>query len=54
MTLDQQFAPPRKSVAPSNASEFWFDSSAESSPISSRASQNAAALLFDPGTVDIR
>jgi hypothetical protein len=25
-----------------------------SSPISSRASQNAAALLFDLGTVDIR
>jgi hypothetical protein len=55
MGLDQQLAPPCKSAAPSNAKKFWLAISlAKGLPISSRASQNAAALLFDLGTVDVR
>jgi hypothetical protein len=55
MRLDQQLAPPCKSAAPSNAKKFWLAISlAKGLPISSRASQNAAALLFDLGTVDVR
>jgi hypothetical protein len=45
----------QNSTAPSNANSFWLDFVGWTrSPISSRASQNAAALLFDLGTVDVR
>jgi hypothetical protein len=55
MTLDQRLAPPRKiRRAVERAKILRRTSSADSSPISSRVSQNAAALLFDLGTVDIR
>jgi len=55
LTPDQQLAPPCKSAAASNAKKFWLAISlAKGLPISSRASQNAAALLFDLGTVDVR
>jgi hypothetical protein len=55
MTPDQQLAPPCKiSRAVEHEPIFGWTSSAESSPISSRASQNAAALLFDSRTVDVR
>jgi hypothetical protein len=45
---------PAKSAALSNAQSFRYLGRLKLTPISSRASQNAAALLFDPGTVDIR
>jgi hypothetical protein len=52
---DQQLAPTRKiSCANLTRASFAHTSSAKASPISSRASQNAAALLVDLGTVDIR
>jgi hypothetical protein len=55
MTADQRLAPSNKiSRAVEHAKVFGWTSSAETSPMSSRASQNAAALLFDSGTVDIR
>jgi hypothetical protein len=51
MTLDQ----PGKSTARSNVKQVLVgDLSTKGSPIWSRVSQNAAALLFDLGTVDVR
>jgi len=44
-----------KSAALANAPKFAVDLvGGEFAPISSRASQNAAALLFDLGAVDVR
>jgi hypothetical protein len=55
MTPDQQFAPPRKiRRAVEREQVLGGLHRIESLPISSRVSQNAAALLFDLGTVDIR
>jgi hypothetical protein len=55
MRLDQQLVLPRKINCALEREKFWLAiSSAKSSPIPSPASQNAAALLFDLGTVDIR
>jgi hypothetical protein len=54
--LDQRLALLRK-IQPFGERQacFWSASpSAKGSPIWSRASQNAAALLFDLGTVDVR
>jgi hypothetical protein len=42
------------SAGPLNPNEFGWTSSSQGSPISSRASQNAAALLFELGAVDVR
>jgi hypothetical protein len=45
----------QKSTAPSNANRLgWHSSELPLPPIWSRASQNAAAILFDLGDVDIR
>jgi len=55
ITSEQQLAAPCKSAAlssPRVSAGLIF--SAQRSPISSRVRQNAAALLFDLGTVDIR
>jgi hypothetical protein len=55
MTLDQQLAPPRKiSRAVERELVLVGLRRMDGSPISSRASQNAAALLFDLGAVDVR
>jgi hypothetical protein len=55
MALEQQLATPRKSAAPSNPCGLRpVIFSAPRSPFSSPVSQNAAALLFDLGTVDVR
>jgi hypothetical protein len=55
MRWDQQLAPPRK-IDRAIERELVLTPlrRIKCSPISSRASQNAAALLFDLGTVDIR
>jgi hypothetical protein len=55
MMLDQQLAPPCKiSSAVEREQVLAGFRWSQCSPISSRVSQNAAALLFDLGTVDIR
>jgi hypothetical protein len=56
MALDQQLGPLGKNRARRRTwTRFWVDFVGWTrSPISSRASQNAAALLFDLGTVDVR
>jgi hypothetical protein len=55
MRWDQQLGPPRK-IGRAIERELVLTPlrRIERSPISSRASQNAAALLVDLGTVDIR
>jgi hypothetical protein len=54
-TPEQQLAPPRKSAAsPDPRGSIDKFSAALPRKISSRASQNGAAMLFDVGTVDIR
>jgi hypothetical protein len=55
MALDQQLAPIRK-IGRALECELVLVAlrGMDSSPISSRASQNAAALLFDLGAVDVR
>jgi hypothetical protein len=53
--LGSTFALPGKSTARSNVKQVLVgDLSAKGSPIWPRVSQNAAALLFDLGTVDVR
>jgi hypothetical protein len=55
MMLDQQLAPPRKISSAVEREQVLAELRCIGySPISSRVSQNAAALLFDLGTVDIR
>jgi hypothetical protein len=55
VTWDQQLAPPHKiGDTIERAKALAGLCLIARSPISSRASQNAAALLFDLGTVDIR
>jgi len=55
MALDQQPAPLRKiDRAVETRTRLVGLRRMDSSPISSRASQNAAALLVDLGTVDVR
>jgi hypothetical protein len=55
MPRDQQLAPPCKiSGAVERQRVLAGIYRIDGSPISSRVSQNAAALLFDFGTVDIR
>jgi hypothetical protein len=55
MTPEQQLAPPHKMQQRCRTrTGFGWSSSDDGSPISSRVSQNAAALLFELGTVDIR
>jgi hypothetical protein len=55
MRLDQQLARPREINRPVEREKFWLAISlAKGLPISSRASQNAAALLFDLANVDVR
>jgi hypothetical protein len=55
MSRDQQLAPPHKiSGVVGREQVLTRLRLIESSPMSSRMSQNAAALLFDLRTVDIR
>jgi hypothetical protein len=56
MALEQPLALTRKSAARSNAKQVLVGDfvPAKGSPIWSRVSQNAAALLFDLGAVDVR